>query len=94
MDRILIDDLRVITLIGALPHEREAKQPLRVDLSIGVDLRDAGNTDELDDTVHYGLVAERVVDPRRGEQAHPARAARRPTSPTPCWRSTASKKST
>jgi dihydroneopterin aldolase/2-amino-4-hydroxy-6-hydroxymethyldihydropteridine diphosphokinase len=62
MDRILIDDLRVLALIGALPHEREAKQPLRVDLSIGVDLRDAGRTDELDDTVHYGLVAERVVE--------------------------------
>lgn len=62
MDRILIDDLRVLTLIGALPHEREAKQPLRIDLSIGVDLRDAGRTDELDDTVHYGLVAERVVE--------------------------------
>ena len=62
MDRILIDELRVLTLIGALPHEREAKQPLRIDLSIGVDLRDAGRTDELDDTVHYGLVAERVVE--------------------------------
>jgi dihydroneopterin aldolase/2-amino-4-hydroxy-6-hydroxymethyldihydropteridine diphosphokinase len=62
MDRILIDDLRVLALIGALPHEREAKQPLRIDLSIGVDLRDAGRTDELDDTVHYGLVAERVVE--------------------------------
>lgn len=62
MDRILIDDLRVLALIGALPHEREAKQPLRVDISIGVDLRDAGRSDELDDTVHYGLVAERVVE--------------------------------
>lgn len=60
MDRILIDDLRVLTLIGALPHEREAAQPLRIDLSIGLDLRDAGRSDELDDTVNYGLVAERV----------------------------------
>lgn len=61
MDRITIDDLRVMCLIGALPHEREAPQPLRIDLSLGVDLHDAGRTDELDDTVHYGLVAERVV---------------------------------
>jgi dihydroneopterin aldolase / 2-amino-4-hydroxy-6-hydroxymethyldihydropteridine diphosphokinase len=62
MDQILIDDLRVLTVIGALPHEREARQPLRVDLSMSVDLRDAGRSDELDDTVHYGLVAERVVE--------------------------------
>ena len=62
MDRILIDDLRVLTVIGALPHERESAQPIRIDLSIGLDLRDAGLTDELDDTLNYGLVSERVAD--------------------------------
>jgi dihydroneopterin aldolase/2-amino-4-hydroxy-6-hydroxymethyldihydropteridine diphosphokinase len=62
MDRILIDDLRVLTLIGALPHERESPQPVRIDLSIGLDLRNAGRSDELADTVHYGLVCERVSD--------------------------------
>lgn len=62
MDRILIDDLRVLTIIGALPHERELAQPLRIDLSIGLDLRNAGRSDELHDTVHYGLVCERVVE--------------------------------
>jgi dihydroneopterin aldolase/2-amino-4-hydroxy-6-hydroxymethyldihydropteridine diphosphokinase len=61
MDRILIDDLRVLTVIGALEHERQAPQPLRIDLSVGVDLADAGRSDELDDTVNYGLVAERVT---------------------------------
>ena len=61
MDRILIDDLRLLCVIGALPHEREAAQPLRVDLSIGADLHDAGASDELDDTIDYGLVAESVV---------------------------------
>ena len=62
MDRVLIDDLRVLTVIGALAHEREAAQPLRVDLSIGLDLHDAGRSDELDDTVSYGLVAECIAD--------------------------------
>lgn len=65
MDRILIDDLRVLTIIGALPHEREIPQPLRIDLSIGLDLRNAGRSDELHDTVHYGLVCERVVEMAR-----------------------------
>ena len=46
MDRIRIDDLRLMAVIGALPHEREAAQPLRVDLAIGLDLSDAGRTDE------------------------------------------------
>jgi dihydroneopterin aldolase/2-amino-4-hydroxy-6-hydroxymethyldihydropteridine diphosphokinase len=62
MDRILVDDLRVMCVIGALAHEREAAQPLRIDLSVGVDLADAGRSDDLDDTVNYGLVAERVTE--------------------------------
>lgn len=62
MDRVLIDDLRVLTVIGALPHEREIAQPVRIDLSIGLDLRNAGRSDELNDTVHYGLVCERVAE--------------------------------
>jgi dihydroneopterin aldolase/2-amino-4-hydroxy-6-hydroxymethyldihydropteridine diphosphokinase len=68
MDRVLIDDLRVLTIIGALPHEREAAQPIRIDLSIGLDLRNAGRSDELADTVHYGLVCDRVADLCRGSK--------------------------
>ena len=58
----MIDDLRVLTVIGALPHEREAPQPVRIDLALSVDLHDAGRSDELADTVNYGLVCERVAD--------------------------------
>lgn len=65
VDHILIDDLRVMTVIGALPHERETPQPIRVDLRIGLDLREAGRSDELADTVHYGLVCERVAEMAR-----------------------------
>ncbi len=60
-DRISISGLRAITIVGALPHEREIEQPLQIDLDLRVDLRDPGLTDELGDTVHYGLVADRVV---------------------------------
>lgn len=60
-DRIGISGLRAVTIVGALPHEREIPQPLQIDLSLEVDLRDAGRSDELGDTVHYGLVADRVV---------------------------------
>ena len=41
-DRIEIHGLRVMTVVGVLPHERELAQPLRFDLSLDVDLRDAG----------------------------------------------------
>lgn len=60
-DIISIDGLRAVTIVGALPHEREIAQPLGIDLRLEVDLHDAGTTDELGDTVHYGLVSDRVV---------------------------------
>lgn len=60
-DQILIEGIRAVTIVGALPHEREIAQPLRVDVALHVDLHDAGRSDELGDTVNYGLVAERVV---------------------------------
>src|SRR5436190_21124350 len=65
MDRIEVKALRVMTLVGVLSHERETPQPLQVDLSLEVDLADAGYSDELADTAHYGLVTERVAEVMR-----------------------------
>jgi dihydroneopterin aldolase / 2-amino-4-hydroxy-6-hydroxymethyldihydropteridine diphosphokinase len=62
IDRIDINGLVVTTIVGALPHEREVAQPVRIDLSLQVDLRDAGRTDELADTANYGDVTQRVAD--------------------------------
>jgi dihydroneopterin aldolase / 2-amino-4-hydroxy-6-hydroxymethyldihydropteridine diphosphokinase len=61
MDRIHIRDLRVLTVIGALPHEQAQPQPIRVDIDLHVDLTEAGRSDDLDDTVHYGLVADEIA---------------------------------
>jgi len=61
MDRIEITGLRVMTLVGVLTHEREFPQPLEIDIILEGDLRDAGSSDELADTAHYGLVTERAA---------------------------------
>ena len=61
MDRIEIMGLRVMTLVGVLAHERESAQPLEFDIVLEGDLRDAGSSDDLADTAHYGLVAERAA---------------------------------
>lgn len=60
-DRIEIRGLVVTTVVGVLPHERTIAQPVRIDLDLFVNLRDAGRTDELTDTANYGTVAERVA---------------------------------
>jgi dihydroneopterin aldolase/2-amino-4-hydroxy-6-hydroxymethyldihydropteridine diphosphokinase len=61
VDLIRIEGLRLMTVVGVLPHEREAAQPLQVDLTLFADLEDAAKSDELDDTANYGAVAEAVA---------------------------------
>jgi dihydroneopterin aldolase len=57
-DRIELRGLRVTATHGVLPEEQTRAQPFELDLDIVADLRTAGSTDALDDTVDYGAVAE------------------------------------
>jgi dihydroneopterin aldolase len=59
-DRIEIRGLRALGIIGVLSEERERPQPFELDL----DLAAAGASDDLHDTVDYGVavaVAAKVV---------------------------------
>ncbi len=56
-DRIELRGLRALGTHGALPEERLRAQPFEVDLDLVADLRAAGRSDELSDTVDYGTVA-------------------------------------
>lgn len=60
IDRIELRGLRLVTIIGVLDHERQAAQPLELDITLYTDLTDACQNDELDDTVHYGEVCELI----------------------------------
>jgi dihydroneopterin aldolase/2-amino-4-hydroxy-6-hydroxymethyldihydropteridine diphosphokinase len=51
-----------MALVGVLPHEREAEQPVQVDIDLEVDLVEAGLTDNLVDTANYGAIAQAVAD--------------------------------
>ena len=60
-DQIEVSGIRAVGIIGVLPEERERAQPFEVDLVIHTDLRQAGATDDLTATVHYGVAAEHAV---------------------------------
>jgi dihydroneopterin aldolase len=60
-DRIELRGLRVTGRVGVLPAEREADQPLELDLDLHVDLVAAGASDDLADTVDYGAVCDAAV---------------------------------
>lgn len=59
-DTIRIEGLKVAALIGVFPHERGRPRPLTVDVALSVDLRQAGASDALADTVDYGALAEEL----------------------------------
>ena len=62
MDTVFIKGLTLYTLIGVYEFERHEKQRIIVDLEMQCDLRKACDTDNVDDTVDYGKIAERLAD--------------------------------
>lgn len=60
-DRVELRGLRALGIHGVLPEERERAQPFEVDLDVEADLRAAGASDRLEDTVDYGSLAESVA---------------------------------
>src|ERR1700722_19968519 len=61
--------LRAVGAHGLLPEERVRAQPFEVDLDIDADLRAAGQSDDLADTIDYGAVSEAVAALVRGPHA-------------------------
>ena len=60
-DRIELRGLRVLGTHGALPEEQVRAQPFEVDLDVSLDLRPAGDSDDLEKTLDYGGLSERVA---------------------------------
>jgi dihydroneopterin aldolase len=60
-DVIELRGLRAVGICGALPEEQVRPQPFQVDLEVVTDLRPAGGSDRLDDTIDYGSIGEMVV---------------------------------
>jgi len=61
LDRIVLTGLRASAFHGVLEHERENGQVFLIDVTVHLSLREAASSDDLDDTVHYGVLAEKVV---------------------------------
>ncbi|MET8830066.1 dihydroneopterin aldolase [Streptomyces sp. NPDC004610] len=70
MDRVALRGLKARGHHGVFPKEREEGQTFLVDLVLGLDTRPAAADDDLEKTVHYGIVAEEVVAVVEGEPVH------------------------
>ncbi len=61
MDIVYIRDLKVNTIIGIYDWEREIRQTVSLDLEMATDIRRAGQTDHIGDTLNYKAVAKRLI---------------------------------
>lgn len=61
MDIVFVRDLQIETVIGIYDWERRIKQTIVLDLELGTDIRRAGETDAIEDTLDYKAVAKRVT---------------------------------
>ena len=60
MDIIFLHGLKVDTVIGIWDWERKIRQSVVIDLEMAADIRKAAETDSVDDTLNYKLVAKRL----------------------------------
>lgn len=62
MDKIFIRDLALRCIIGIYPEERREKQDIVINLEMQCDLRKAGRSDDLNDTVDYKQIKKAVLE--------------------------------
>jgi len=62
MDIIYINDLRIETIIGIYGWERKTRQTVVLDIEMGTDIRKASTTENVEDTLNYKSVAERLFE--------------------------------
>ncbi len=62
MDRIHIRDLSLRCIIGLYPEERKNKQDVIINIVLDTDLRTAGKSDSLTDTIDYKTIKMEILD--------------------------------
>ena len=62
MGQITLTHIDVLALIGLLPEEQLAKQRLRVTITLGLSLEQAGLSDDIDHTVNYAEIEALVLE--------------------------------
>ena len=67
-DCILLEGIQVPAALGVTAAERRVRRPVRLDIEVMLDLRDAGASDSIRQTVHYKRIFEVVEDIAANQQ--------------------------
>ena len=60
-DRILLRNFRVMAYCGVLEEEQARRQPFEINAEVVADLRAAGQSDDLNDTINYGILGDNIA---------------------------------
>jgi dihydroneopterin aldolase len=74
-DRIVLEGMRFYGFHGVNPEERVLGQEYLVDLAVEMDLKQAGVSDRLEDTISYAHIYRAVRDVMEGEPRNLLEAA-------------------
>ncbi len=61
LDKIYIRDLQLRCIVGIYPEERTNKQDVVINIVLWCDLRKAGASDQIEDTVNYKFVKKGIT---------------------------------
>jgi len=62
MDIVYLSELKIDTIIGIFPWERQIKQTVALDLEMAADVCKAAASDQIEDTLDYKAVAKRLIE--------------------------------
>ncbi len=62
MDKIIISNLKINTVIGILSEERTKTQQLLLNLELFMSLQNAGKSDSLFDSVDYSQIENKIIE--------------------------------
>lgn len=60
MDIIFLREMRAETIIGIYDWEKTTPQTIEIDMEIGIPSETSCRSDDISDTIHYGVVVDRL----------------------------------
>ena len=73
-DRIIIKDLQLRGIIGINDWEREKRQDILINITLIGNLRAAGESDKIEDTINYRTLTKKIIEHVEGSARHTVEA--------------------
>lgn len=67
-DQVIIRDLLLRGIIGVNEWERDVEQDILINVTLSTDIRAAGVSDDIEDTVNYRTVSKQIIDHVAGRE--------------------------